>query len=243
MAFLCSKGVSSLVFPFLSVLIKIVQTVRQLYSRQTVWVHDRNSMLRTHTSILRVCWYFLLMTQQLLHCGACSYCSHPPTNPERAKGNKWPLGGILHPLTHFFSRCHWYCSSFHVLKMVGLSQKQQSGRQSGWHHVLVNLCWNHLNHTSQTSMNEVFQIKFSLDHMCNWEEYRNDLGNWIMNPPREGTHHHTQERVEKWHHSRNGSSCGCMGSIWVCARGSSSTLAQGTGELLWDVMTLPGMLG
>lgn len=46
--FLCSKGVSSLVFPFLSVLIKIVQTERQLYSRQTVWVNDRNSMLHTH---------------------------------------------------------------------------------------------------------------------------------------------------------------------------------------------------
>lgn len=88
-------------------------------------------------------------------------------------------------------------------------------------------------------MNEVFQLKFSLDHTCNWEEYKNVLGNWIMNPPREGPHHHTQERVEKRHHSLNG----CMVSIWVCARGSSSTLAQGAGELLWDAMILPGMLG
>lgn len=44
MSFLCSRGV----FPFLSVVIKIVQTERQLYSRQTVWVHDRNSMLHAH---------------------------------------------------------------------------------------------------------------------------------------------------------------------------------------------------
>lgn len=29
----------------------------------------------------------------------------------------------------------------------------------------------------------------------------------------------------------------------MCARGSSPTLAQGTGELLWDAMALPGMLG
>lgn len=55
MPFLCSKGVSSLVFPFLSVLIKIVQTERQLYSRQTVWVHDRNSMLHADMHPFSVC--------------------------------------------------------------------------------------------------------------------------------------------------------------------------------------------
>lgn len=152
MPFLCSKEVSSLVFPYLSVLIKIVQTKRQLYSRQTVWVHDRNSMLHAHIHPFSVCWYFLLMTQQLLHCDAFSYCSHPPTNPEWAKSNKWPHGGILHPLTHFFSRCHWYCSSFHILKMVGLSQKQQSRQSSCSSELLLESLKSHISDLDEWSI-------------------------------------------------------------------------------------------
>lgn len=90
-------------FIFLSVLIKIAQTERQLWSRQTVWVNVRQELHATrthmHTSILCVCWYFLLMTQQLLRWDVCGYCSQPPTNPEPAKSNKWANRVMLHPLT------------------------------------------------------------------------------------------------------------------------------------------------